>query len=80
MCFMDRIFCTHSSECANYTCRRNLTPALSERAREWWSHDPDCVPIAYSDFKGTEYCENQGGFMPPQEAYDPARQNNNSDQ
>ena len=62
MCFLDRTFCAHSDECSNHSCYRNLTPALSKQAWDWWSHDPDCTPIAYSDFKGTEYCESQGGF------------------
>lgn len=80
ICFLDRIFCSHSDECANHSCYRNLTPAMSKQARDWWSHDPECAPIARSDFKGTDYCESQGGFMPPTEAYDPTRQNDNSGQ
>lgn len=60
--FMDRTFCTHSDECANHACRRNLTLVLSKQAREWCTHDPECPPIAYNDLKGTDYCTKQGGF------------------
>lgn len=48
ICYKDRAFC--SSDCVNRECYRNLTPELREGARRWWSHDPDNVPIAFSDF------------------------------
>lgn len=78
ICFLDRTFCAHSDECSNHSCRRNLTPALKEDAQDWWSHDPENPPITYSDFKGTEFCESQGGYMPPMEAHDPTRKDDNS--
>lgn len=62
ICFLDRTFCSHSDECSNIACLRNLTPALNKQARDWWKHDPECPPVAYGDLRDTEYCRLQGGF------------------
>lgn len=48
MCYKDRTFC--SAKCKTYNCNRNYTDAIRQEAREWWNHDPDNVPVAFSDF------------------------------
>lgn len=51
ICYKDQTFC--SSDCKNPTCFRHWTDELHQQAREWWSHDPDNVPVAFSDFSKT---------------------------
>lgn len=58
LCFMDRSFC--NSDCVRAECYRNYSPARSEQARKWWSHDPDNAPIALADYKTG--CED---YLPP---------------
>ena len=48
ICYRDMTFC--SAACANYTCPRNYTDDVHLAARQWWSHDPDNVPVAFMDF------------------------------
>ena len=48
ICYKDRAWC--GSDCINRECPRNMTPEEYDRAKEWWSHDPENVPIAYMDF------------------------------
>lgn len=48
LCFKDRTFC--SSNCKNDKCFRHWTDELHIQARKWWEHDPDNVPVAFSDF------------------------------
>lgn len=48
ICYLDRAFC--SAACANHNCPRHFTDEIQLAAREWWSHDPDHAPIAFSDF------------------------------
>jgi hypothetical protein len=49
--YRDMTFC--SAVCDNKLCFRQFTKEVNEKAREWWSHDPDNAPIAFSDFSGT---------------------------
>jgi hypothetical protein len=51
ICYRDMTFC--SAVCDNKLCFRQFTKEVNEKAREWWSHDPDNAPIAFSDFSGT---------------------------
>lgn len=48
ICFRDMTFC--DADCANWHCFRNFTPERKAEARQWWNHDPDNAPIAFSDF------------------------------
>ena len=54
LCFHDRTFC--SAMCLNHHCNRQFTDELHQQAREWWDHDPDNAPIAFSDF--SNHCES----------------------
>lgn len=49
ICFRDRAFCSHSAECRNEKCSRNLTDTLREQAAVWWREDE--VSVAYQDFR-----------------------------
>lgn len=51
ICFKDKTFC--SAMCRNYSCHRHFTDELHMQARDWWDHDPDNVPVAFSDFSDT---------------------------
>ena len=51
ICFKDMTFC--SASCKNDTCYRQFTDELQLAARNWWYHDPDNVPVAFSDFSPT---------------------------
>lgn len=51
LCYKDQTFC--SSDCKNTTCFRHWTDELHQQAREWWDHDPDNAPVAFSDFSKT---------------------------
>ena len=53
MCYKDMTFC--SAVCNNKDCSRQFTKEQSEGAKRWWSHDPENVPVAFSDFSDT--CE-----------------------
>lgn len=55
LCFKDQTFC--SARCANFDCFRNFTDEVHQQSRQWWAHDPDNAPIAFSDFsdKCSEY-------------------------
>lgn len=44
-------FC--KSDCTNHLCFRFFDSGVMEDAKKWWSHDPDNVPIAFSDFSTT---------------------------
>lgn len=48
ICYKDKTFC--SAVCDNKECHRQYTKEADEGAREWWSHDPDNAPVAFSDF------------------------------
>lgn len=48
ICYKDMTFC--SASCAELNCHRNYTDEVHEAARKWWDHDPDNVPVAFSDF------------------------------
>ncbi len=54
ICYKDMTFC--SAQCRNHNCPRNFTDELHQQAREWWSHDPDHAPVAFSDF--SEGCKD----------------------
>lgn len=47
-CFKDMTFC--SAKCSNTKCKRQFTDELHQQSRDWWEHDPDNAPIAFSDF------------------------------
>lgn len=51
ICFRDQTFC--SSDCKRDTCHRFWTDELHQQARNWWSHEPDNAPVAFSDFSET---------------------------
>lgn len=51
--YKDRTWCSHSHNCANSSCDRNLTGDEIEKALEWWGGLD--FPICYVDFK-TENC------------------------
>lgn len=48
LCYKDRTFCL--SDCVNTTCFHHFGEEERKGARLWWSHDPDHVPVAMSDF------------------------------
>jgi hypothetical protein len=50
ICYRDKTFC--SAECLNMSCHRQFTPEVDKGSQEWWSHDPDNAPVAFSDFSG----------------------------
>ena len=50
MCYKDKSFC--SAECLNKSCHRQFTKEMDKGSRKWWSHDPDNVPVAFTDFSG----------------------------
>ena len=54
LCYKDMTFC--SSDCVNKSCLRYFSDFHKENSRKWWSHDPDNVPVAFSDFSG--YCDD----------------------
>ena len=51
ICFKDRTFC--SADCKTFSCHRQFTDELHQQARDWWGHDPDNAPVAFSDFSDT---------------------------
>ena len=45
MCYRDRTFCTHYTDCSSgNTCDRPLTPEVQEAAEKWWGSKD--APIA----------------------------------
>lgn len=48
ICYKDKTFCL--SDCTNSKCFRFFSEEDRQGSKEWWSHDPDNVPIAWSDF------------------------------
>lgn len=48
ICYKDMTFC--KSDCLNTKCFRYFGSKQAKGAREWWSHDPDNAPVAFSDF------------------------------
>lgn len=59
ICYKDMTFCR--SDCVNFNCFRNYTDDIHLAAREWWKHDPDNIPVAFSDFSATCGAYMKGG-------------------
>ena len=51
ICFKDRTFC--SADFKTFSCHRQFTDELHQQSRDWWGHDPDNAPVAFSDFSDT---------------------------
>lgn len=51
ICYKDMTFCC--SDCTNDSCFRYFGEEQSKGAKEWWSHNSDNAPVAFSDFSDT---------------------------
>lgn len=49
--YKDQTFC--SAQCKKFHCHINYTDEIHEAAKRWWPHDPENVPVAFSDFSST---------------------------
>jgi len=60
LCYRDRTYCSETT-CVNTKCNLLLTDEMAGHAQVWWNGKKPIeewteVPIAFSDFKDTEFC------------------------